>query len=61
MYEFVNGDHVQIVRGPQAGLTGLIGATRPDGWVEVIMPDLTGPASEAEEFHDPADLVLLKD
>jgi hypothetical protein len=56
--DLVNGDDVRILTGPAAGLTGIVGATREDGQVEVIMPDLMGPASEAEQFYHEGNLRL---
>ena len=61
MQELVNGDRVRITRGPAAGLVGLVGATYPDGRVEVVMPDLMGPASADEEAFSPDDLALVTD
>ncbi len=56
MGKFINGDHVRIISGPAAGLTGVVGGTLPDGRVEVITPDLSGPASEEDEAFSEDDL-----
>ena len=52
---FVNGDNVEITSGEYAGLTGIIGATYPDGRYEVLFAD-----SDLEAIVPPEQLRPLR-